>query len=190
MERRAISCREAWQRMTDKAAQGQQRNYVQLLDMSDFTVETELFPVAALEAYSAYNMERGLDDAQQAWLSETRGGAQGDYRAGMAHKIDNVVDCLTRFPASKRAVIAISNDAMASHESDADAKCLRELHLYFDDDGKLCGSAYFRAQAASLFPKNLHMIGSIMTGVASRLPDRPALGTLFYVTTVLVSDRR
>ena len=81
--------------MTDAAARGQQRNYVQFLDMSDFTVETELFPVAALEAYSAYNMERDLDDAQRAWLSETRGGAQGDYSTGMTRKIDNVVDCLT-----------------------------------------------------------------------------------------------
>ena len=115
MELRAISCQEAWQRMTDLAAKGQQRNYVQLLAMDNFMVETKLFPVAALEAYSAYNMERDLDDAQHAWISETRGGAQGDYRAGMARKIDNVVDCLTRFPASKRAVIAIGNDAMARH---------------------------------------------------------------------------
>jgi thymidylate synthase len=190
MELRAISCQDAWRRMTDLAAQGQQRNYVQNLDMSDFTVETALFPVEALEAYSAYNMERSLGETQRAWLSENRGGAQGDYRAGMGRKIDNVVDCLNRFPKSKRAVIATSNDAMASHESDADAKCLRELHLYLDEDGKLSGSVYFRAQAASLFPKNLHMIGSIMTRVASQLPKRPALGTLFYVTTILVSDRR
>jgi thymidylate synthase len=190
MGRQAISCREAWQRMTDLAAQGQQRNYVQLLDMSDFTVETELFPVAALEAYSAYNMEHSLDDAQRAWLSESRGGAQGDYRAGMAAKIDNVVDCLTRFPSSKRAVIAISNDPMASHESDAHAKCVRELHLYLDDEGRLAGTVFLRAQAALLFPKNIHMIGSIMSDIASRLPTRPALGTLFYVTTTLVADRR
>jgi thymidylate synthase len=165
------------------------RNYVQLLDMSDYLVETDLFPKEVLEAYSAMNMELDISGEQAQHLGESRGGAQGNYREGMRAKIDNVVDCLTRFPQSKRAVIAVCNQPMADHSNDADAKCLRELHLYLDDDGKLSGTATFRAQAVSLFPKNIHMIGSIMTEVARRLPDQPSLGNLFYLTTILVSGR-
>ncbi len=107
----------------------------------------------------------------------------------MAAKIDNVVDCLTRFPQSKRAVIAISNAPAAQHASDADAKCVRELHLYLDEAGCLSGTVLFRAQAVALFPKNIHMIGSIMSEVAMRLPGNPVLGTLFYLATILVADR-
>ncbi len=189
MQRKPQTCREAWQDMSASSARGPVRNFVQILDMSDFVVETELFPLAALEAYSAYNMEKELDAEQRAWLNEERGGAQGDYRQGMAAKIDNVVDCLTRFPQSKRAVIAISNAPAAQHASDADAKCVRELHLYLDEAGCLSGTVLFRAQAVALFPKNIHMIGSIMSEVAMRLPGNPVLGTLFYLATILVADR-
>jgi hypothetical protein len=78
---------------------------------------------------------------------------------------------------------------MPDHRSDSDAKCVRELQLYLDDDGTLSGTVFLRAQAAFLFPKNIHMIGSIMTEIAQRLPNKPALGTLFYLTGILVSDR-
>lgn len=182
-------CQVAWQEMCDISATGAVRNYVQLLDMSNFVIETELFPKAALEAYSAFNMEKELDPEQRAWLAESRGGAQGDYREGMARKIDNVVDCLTNYPESKRAVIAVCNAPFAKHTSDADAKCVRELHLYLDKHGRLGGTVLLRAQAAMLFPKNIHMIGSIMDAVAERLPAKPALGNLFYVATILVADR-
>lgn len=185
----AKDCRTAWLEMCDISARGAARNYVQLLDMSDFTVETELFPKAALEAYSAFNMEKELTAEQRVWLNESRGGAQGDYRQGMAGKIDNVVDCLTRYPASKRAIIAICNEPGAKHSDDASAKCVRELHLYLDDNGKLGGTVLLRAQAAMLFPKNIHMVGSIMTEIAGRLPNNPALGNLFYLATILVADR-
>lgn len=107
----------------------------------------------------------------------------------MAAKITNVVDCLSRFPLSKRALITISNNPAASHESDDDAKCMRELQLYLDTDNKLCGTVLFRAQAALIFPKNIHFIGALIREVASRLPGRPQLGKLFYVATILVSDR-
>ncbi|MBT8077208.1 MAG: hypothetical protein KJO31_01470 [Gammaproteobacteria bacterium] len=165
------------------------RNFVQLLDMSDYVVETELFPALVLDAYTAWNMELDVSDAQKSVMAAARGGAQGDYRSGMRGKIDNVVDCLSRFPRSKRATITIANEPMALHSNDAEAKCLREVHLYLDENGRLAGSAYFRAQAASVFPKNIHFIGSIMTEVAERLPQKPALGELFYVTTILVADR-
>ncbi len=164
-------------------------NYIQRLDMSDFVVETDLFPVDVLEAYSAWNLEQPVSEMQRRHFSSLRGGGQGDYRAGMQAKIDNVVDCLTRFPTSKRALITISNRPDARHESDDDAKCLRELQLYINADQQLCGTVFFRAQAALIFPKNIHFIGSLMSVVASRLPGRPALGELFYLATILVSDR-
>jgi hypothetical protein len=182
-------CRLAWQRMNDACALGPVRNYVQLLDMCDYLVETELFPEPVLRAYSALNMEKPLTDDQLQHINEQRGGPQGNYREGMAQKMANVVDCLSRFPLSKRAVITICNEPMPVHSNDADAKCVRELHLYLDDDGKLSGTVFLRAQAASLFPKNIHMLGSIMDAIAAQLPRRPELGTLFYVATILVADR-
>jgi len=189
MKSEARDCRSAWLHMTETCAQAPVRNFVQVLDMSDYLVETELFPEPVLAAYSAYNMELAVSDEQALHMNTRRGGGQGDYREGMRRKIDNVVDCLTNFPQSKRAVIAICNEPMADHRSDEHAKCVRELHLYLDDDGKLSATVLLRAQAASLFPKNVHMIGSIMTEIARRLPQQPALGTLFYLATILVADR-
>jgi hypothetical protein len=66
---------------------------------------------------------------------------------------------------------------------------VRELHLYLDDAGRLSGTVFLRAQAAALFPKNIHMLGSIMQEIAAQLPQRPALGTLFYLASILVADR-
>lgn len=185
----AKSCRDAWQEMTKISAQGSVRNFTQRLDMSDYTVATEVFPEDVLLAYSAYNMEKELSAEQQEFMNANRGGAQGDYRAGMAGKIANVVDCLQTHPQSKRALITIGNEPAPHHSNDADAKCVRELQLYLDDDGKLSGTVFLRAQAAFLFPKNIHMIGSIMTEVSAQLPGTPALGTLFYLTGILVADR-
>ncbi len=107
----------------------------------------------------------------------------------MKTKIANVVDCLSRFPESKRAVITISNEPTPSHESDDAAKCMRVLQLYCDEQGNLCGTVFFRVQAALIFSKNIHFIGSLMDEVASQLPGKPSLGTLFYLATILVSDR-
>lgn len=184
-----LRCRDAWLRMTEAAAQGPVRNYTQSLDMSDYLVVTDVFPEEALLAYTAYNLERELTPEQQAWMNSNRGGAQGDYREGMARKIANVVDCLNKFPQSKRAIITISNEPMPDHSSDNDAKCVRELQLYLAEDGSLSGTVFLRAQAAFLFPKNIHMLGSIMTEVAQQLPGNPKLGTLFYLTGILVVDR-
>lgn len=183
------SCRSAWQYMTEISKDVSVRNFVQSLDMSDYLVETDVFPEEVLVAYSAYNMERELTAAQMKFMNSNRGGAQGDYRDGMAAKIANAIDCLTNFPQSKRALITVCNEPMPDHSSDSDAKCVRELQLYLDDNGMLSGTVFLRAQAAFLFPKNVHMIGSIMTEIAQRLPHKPALGTLFYLAGVLVSDR-
>jgi thymidylate synthase len=182
-------CRSAWQLMTETSKDASVRNFTQSLDMSNYLVETDVFPEEVLVAYSAYNMEKELTAEQKKFMNANRGGAQGDYRDGMTAKIANVVDCLSNFPQSKRALITISNEPMPDHSSDSDAKCVRELQLYLDDDGKLSGTVFLRAQAAFLFPKNIHMIGSIMNEIAQQLPNRPTLGTLFYLAGILVSDR-
>ena len=184
-----LGCRTAWERMTELSRQHSIRNYTQNLDMSDHLVETDVFPEEVLVAYSAYNMQKELSAEQKTFMNANRGGAQGDYRDGMAAKITNVVDCLRNFPQSKRAIITVSNKPMPDHDSDSDAKCVRELQLYLDGDGKLSGTVFLRAQAAFLFPKNIHMLGSIMSEVAQQLPGKPALGTLFYLASILVSDR-
>jgi thymidylate synthase len=183
------NCHNAWQHMTEVSKNASVRNFTQSLDMSDYLVETDVFPEEVLVAYSAYNMEKELTAEQKKFMNANRGGAQGDYRDGMTAKIANVVDCLSNFPRSKRALITISNEPMPDHSSDSDAKCVRELQLYLDDDGKLSGTVFLRAQAAFLFPKNIHMIGSIMNEIAQQLPNRPTLGTLFYLAGILVSDR-
>lgn len=182
------TCREAWEHMTDISVDADVRNFNQVLDMSDYTVETDLFPLDVLDAYSAWNLGSELTDGQREHFNEERGGGQGDYREGMPDKIANVVDCLNRFPESKRAVITISNYPDANHESDEMAKCMRELHFHLDD-GTLNASVFFRAQAASIFPKNIHFIGTLMDEIASGLDARPPVGSLHYFTSILVGDR-
>ena len=180
--------RDAWEHMTEISADADVRNFTQVLDMSDYTVETELFPLDVLDAYSAWNLGAELSDGQRAHFNEERGGGQGDYRDGMPDKVANVVDCLNQFPESKRAVITISNYPDANHESDEMAKCMRELHFNLDG-GTLNATVFFRAQAASIFPKNIHFIGVLMDEVASRLDVKPAVGSLHYLTSILVGDR-
>ena len=183
------TCQQAWLDMTEATGEQSVYNYVQELDMADYLVETDLFSAPVLQAYSAWNLEQPVTDEQRQYFSDLRGGGQGNYREGMAAKIANTVDCLSRFPLSKRALITISNNPGASHENDDDAKCMRELQLYLDKDNKLCGTVLFRAQAALIFPKNIHFIGSLMSEIASQLPGQPSLGRLFYLATILVSDR-
>ena len=86
-------------------------NYVAVLeDLSAeaTTVETELFPLAALDFYTRWNLEDPITDEEiDAYKTPERGGAQGDYRIGMRSKIANAVDCLRTHPNSKRASIPI-----------------------------------------------------------------------------------
>jgi thymidylate synthase len=184
------NCHGTWRLMTELTQGGQLvRNFHQDILMEDWLIETELFPREALEAYTAWNLGHELRPEQRRWFSEQRGGGQGDYREGMREKIDNVVDCLTRFPASKRAVITIANNPRPSHVSDGDAKCMRELHFHREGDA-LNATVLFRSQAALIFPKNIHFIGSLMAEVGKRLPGQPRPGRLFYLASVLVADRQ
>jgi hypothetical protein len=156
------------------------------------TLETPLFPAAALAYYSALNLGE-IDPANPAhaaltaaWYSPERGGPQGDYREGMPAKVANVVDALQRFPATKRAVLTVPQ-RNASHEVDADAKCLRELHFWQGEDGRLHCSGFMRAQACSIFPKNIHFIATLLDRVA-RAVGKEA-GSYTHFVTTLTSGR-
>ena len=185
----SLTCLATWQEMTELASKQSVQNFSRQIDMSDYLVETELFPKEVLQAYSLWNLEKPINDEMKKYFNTDRGGGQGDYREGMAKKIKNVVDCLTVFPKSKRAVITICNNSSPSHTSDDDAKCMREIHFYLGEDNKLNATVLFRAQAALIFPKNIHFIGSLMEEIAEGLACKPSLGVLYYLTTLLVSDR-
>lgn len=182
------TCYDAWELMSRLTTDGPIRNFTCEIDMADFTIVTDMFPRDALIAYSAYNMGQELTEEQKKFFNAARGGKQGDYREGIERKISNVVDCLRHFPKSKRALITICNNPFPSHKSDDDAKCMREIHFYIEDQ-KLNASVFFRAQAAQIFPKNIHFIGSLMSHIALSLADDISVGSLHYHTSILVSDR-
>ncbi len=181
------------------------RNYVGVvLDMTaaSLTVETELFPRDALEFYSKYNLEQ-LDivnntrDRQlhEKFYTPARGGGQGDYRVGIKEKIANVVSALKAFPGSKRAVLPIPHSVKpsitADHTDTDEAKCLREIHFYLEGDDapnrRLCATGFMRAQAASIFPKNIHFIGTVMQTIANEL--NVPVGSYTHIVTTLVDER-
>jgi hypothetical protein len=203
-----LTCKQVWDEMNALLSVKNTkliRNYNRTINMTNFSVETDLFPLAALQVYSAYNLEEPIQEQDRIqYFSAHRGGSQGDYRKQMTVKIDNVVDCLRLFPSSKRAVITIPNTSTPSHTCDDDAKCMREIHFYLDDtlDGEescvgtdgcvLNATVWMRAQAAEIFPKNIHFIGSLMKVVAAKLSTESQnvqVGTLFYLATTLVSVR-
>lgn len=199
----AASCRQVWDEMNELLSkQKLVRNYNRRINMAnhDYTVETELFPIEALTVYSNYNLGKDIQPKdKEKYFSAHRGGSQGDYREGIQQKIDNVLDCLRRFPFSKRAVITIPNNSTPIHSSDDDAKCMREIHFYLDQ-GVLNATVWMRAQAAEIFPKNIHFVGSLMDTVANGLSvsdsnssegegKTVAVGELFYLATTLVSVR-
>jgi len=174
-----------YHRMMSDAARGEQLNYsAWVRDMKDFVFETGLFPVEALDQYTAYNMGWNVPDS--AYFTAARGGGQGDYRHAMAAKIGNVVDCLVNFRDSKRAVIDVPNTPLAHHSDTAEAKCLREVH-FFQTDGVLNITALFRAQAAEIFPKNVHFLGTLLREVAARTGFE--VGGMHYHATRLVLSR-
>ena len=184
-----MTCRSAWETMTAITDGRSVRNFHADLDMDNYVIETDLFPREVLDVYSDWNLELPVSDANRdRYFNAQRGGQQGDYRAGMRNKVANVVDCLTRFPASKRAVISVVADPAAHHSDTANAKCLREVHFNLDGD-RLNGTVLFRSQAAEIFPKNIHFIGRLFAQIGSQLPGDVRPGTLHYLATVLVSDR-
>ena len=198
-----LSARQAWEEMNDLLSKEEKfvRNYSRRIQMGraleteigeGYLVETDLFPMEALCVYSAYNLGDDIKEEDRAkYFSAHRGGSQGDYREGMKAKIANVVDCLSKFPNSKRAVITVPNTSLPCHTSDDDAKCMREIHFYLDGD-ILNTTCCMRAQAAEIFPKNIHFVGRLMDCVATGLTNGDKnihIGELFYLATTLVSVR-
>jgi hypothetical protein len=186
------------------------RNYVGVVECmsgNDLVVETDLFPRDALEFYSKYNLNH-LDVANNArdaelherFYTPARGGGQGDYRSGVAAKLANVVSALRSFPNSKRAVFPVPHSekpsSTADHTDTDEAKCLRELHFYLEpiadsaanpQQRRLCCTGFMRAQAASIFPKNIHFIGTVMEYVAREL--NVPVGSYTHIVTTLVDER-
>eukprot|EP00557_Chaetoceros_sp_GSL56_P008144 CAMPEP_0176495280 /NCGR_PEP_ID=MMETSP0200_2-20121128/10563_1 /TAXON_ID=947934 /ORGANISM="Chaetoceros sp., Strain GSL56" /LENGTH=212 /DNA_ID=CAMNT_0017893129 /DNA_START=49 /DNA_END=684 /DNA_ORIENTATION=+ len=204
IQHEVMTCKEVWGEMNELLLSDKKlvRNYARRIqlgpcegncDDNKYTIKTELFPVEALKVYSAYNLGDTIEqEERQKYFSAHRGGSQGDYRNGMTNKIENVVDCLLNYPKSKRAVITIPNTSTPSHGSDDDAKCMREIHFYLDDN-VLNATVLMRAQAAEIFPKNIHFIGSLMQRIADHLQaksgSKVTIGELFYLATTLVSVR-
>ena len=199
-----MNCKQVWEEMNELLSDRKLiRNYTRRIQLganastnqndNNYTIETELFPVEALKVYSAYNRGDIIEEQEQKkYFSAHRGGSQGDYRNGMKCKIDNVVDCLLKYPKSKRAIITVPNTPIPNHSSDDDAKCMREIHFYLDGD-ILNATVLMRAQAAEIFPKNIHFIGSLMERIAGHLQKTCnydiKIGELFYLATTLVSVR-
>jgi len=176
------------------------RNYVGIIEsmaVKDLIIETELFPREALEFYTRLNLGLPITEEEKLkYKNAARGGGQGDYREGIQKKIANVINCLQRFPQSKRAVLTIPfstyGSMEANHTNDDEAKCLRELHFYLEKnieskDSKLSCTGFMRAQAASIFPKNVHYIGSIMNEIGKQL--NVSIGTYTHFVTILVNER-
>eukprot|EP00633_Aureoumbra_lagunensis_P001653 CAMPEP_0197297062 /NCGR_PEP_ID=MMETSP0890-20130614/40040_1 /TAXON_ID=44058 ORGANISM="Aureoumbra lagunensis, Strain CCMP1510" /NCGR_SAMPLE_ID=MMETSP0890 /ASSEMBLY_ACC=CAM_ASM_000533 /LENGTH=218 /DNA_ID=CAMNT_0042773987 /DNA_START=27 /DNA_END=683 /DNA_ORIENTATION=- len=137
-------------------------------------VETELFPIGALEFYTKKNMgwEYNSEEESQ-WLLPERGGGQGDYRLGMPEKIANVINCLRTEPRSKRAVIPIpfadEPSSAVDWTNQTQTKCCRELYFYIGSDGVLRATGILRMQNANIFPKNIHFFATLMNHIASEL---------------------
>ena len=160
-------------------------------------METELFPLGALEYYTKKNMGWAYTDAERdAWQLALRGGEQGDYRAGITQKIANAVACLKAESLSKRATITFpftGTEAGGKGGSETNDwtnqgvnKCCRELHLYLED-GKLKCTAIVRMQNANIFVKNIHFFATLLEHVAVEL-DVP-LGEYTNWITNLCYDR-
>ena len=173
------------------------RNFVgtiSSLSSSSIVIPSPLFPLPVLQFYTKHNM--GLldpikdKDLYEKYYNEARGGGQGDYSFGFREKMENVVDCLKRYPNSKRAVITLPYSNKTSpqvlHSDTAEQKCLREL-TFFIEEGRLHCTGFMRAQAVTIFPKNIHFVGSVMQELSNRIGVEGGSYTHFVVT--LVRDR-
>lgn len=180
-----------WHILQDSCKSGPVYNFTAtVMNMNNILVKSELFPEKVLEAYTAYNLGKNVPADDWELFSPKRGGIQGDYRTAIIPKIANVVSCLTEFPRSKRALITIPEAGLVHHSDDAAAKCLREIYfqLHETSEGKMLNcSVVMRAQAAEIFPKNVHFIGSLQHEIARRLNAR--VGSMHYYAAQLFSTR-
>lgn len=170
------------------------RNFVgviQEINRKSITIETELFPEDALDFYTKHNMNLITPEKNpklyEKFYNNLRGGGQGNYSYKFQEKFQNIVDCLTKFPDSKRAVLTMPYSKKYSHEvahnDDEEQKCLRELH-FFIEEGTLHCSGFMRSQASIIFPKNMHFIGTVMLDLSDVLKIKTGCYTHFITTLV------
>ena len=170
------------------------RNFVGVIEdvsIAASTVETELFPLGALDYYTKKNMGWDYTPEEAAtWQLAERGGEQGDYRDGMQRKLANAIDCLKSESLSKRATITFPFSAIGSEANDwtnqGMNKCCRELHLYLED-GKLKCTGLVRMQNANIFVKNIHFFATVLDVVAEEL--QVPVGEYTHWITNLCYDR-
>ena len=159
-------------------------------------IETELFDIDSLRYYAKKNC--GLEvtfKEKELFETEYRGGSQGDYSAEIEQKIDNVVDSLTKFNDSKRAVVMMNNHWW-SHDDTDEAKCLREVHFRIEKQDNhllLCSTGIFRAQAVDIMPKNFYFVYTIMNLVKEKINKEVdfdiKMGSYTHFVTILVPTR-
>ena len=171
------------------------RNFVGVIEdvsVAASTVDTELFPLGALEYYTKKNMGWSYTPEEaEKWQLAERGGEQGDYRAGIDKKISNAIECLRSESLSKRATITFPFSEIGSEANDwtnqGMNKCCRELHLYLED-GKLKCTGIVRMQNANIFVKNIHFFATLLEHVADELGD-VEVGEYTHWITNLCYDR-
>ena len=159
-------------------------------------IETELFDIDSLRYYAKKNCGLEVTEKEKdQFETEYRGGSQGDYSSQMLQKIDNVVESLSRFNNSKRAVVMMNNQWW-SHDDTDEAKCLREIHFRLEEEDnhfKLCSTGFFRAQAVDIMPKNFYFVYMIMSEVLNKISKNVKfdvkMGSYTHFVTILVPTR-
>ena len=162
------------------------------------TIITDLFDFETLDYYARKNCELPISEEEKAkYETEYRGGLQGDYSSEMALKVTNVVECLNKFPLSKRAVIMMNNSWWGHRDTD-EAKCCRELHFYLTEEKEsktllLNCTGIFRAQAVDIMPKNFYFVYKITELIQQKLnditTDNYEIGSYSHFVTILVPTR-
>ena len=169
---------------------------IDIFNEENATIETDLFDIEALKYYAKKNCGLAITEKEKAnYETEYRGGSQGDYSENMVEKIDNVVDSLSKFNSTKRAVVMMNN-RWWNHDDTDEAKCLREIHFRLeevDNNFKLCSTGFFRAQAVDIMPKNFYFVYTIMNEIKNKLNKEidhtVKMGSYTHFVTILVPTR-
>ena len=171
---------------------------IQEFNKENATILTDLFDLDTLDYYARKNCGFPVTkDEVKKYETEYRGGLQGDYSSDMDSKIENIVESLINFPASKRAVVMMNNKWWSHNDTD-EAKCCRELHFYlskskYDNTMLLNCTGIFRAQAVDIMPKNFFFVYKILEVINEKLNiqtnQKYMIGSYTHFVTILVPTR-
>ena len=171
---------------------------IQEFNKENATILTDLFDLDTLDYYARKNCGfQVTKDEVKKYETEYRGGLQGDYSSDMDSKIENIVESLINFPASKRAVVMMNNKWW-SHDDTDEAKCCRELHFYlskskYDNTMLLNCTGIFRAQAVDIMHKNFFFVYKILEVINEKLNiqtnQKYMIGSYTHFVTILVPTR-